>query len=150
MKVVIMAGGRGTRIATINSEVPKPMIEICGKPILQWQIECLKSFKLIDITLVVGFLGHVIKDFFGDGSKFGVKISYFVEDTPLGTAGALFKMPKLTEDFLLLCGDVIFDVDFDRFISFHKQNNAWANRNTSAAGIRSNPNGHTPCCEMGE
>ena len=130
-----MAGGKGTRIATINSDVPKPMIEICGKPILEWQIECLKSFQLTDITLVIGYLGHIIKDYFGDGSKFGVKISYFVEDAPLGTAGALFKMPELTEDFLLLCGDVIFDVDFDRFISFHKQNNAWAT-------LMSHPNGH--------
>ena len=135
MKVVIMAGGRGTRIATINSEVPKPMIEICGKPILEWQIECLKSFQLTDITLVVGYLGHIIKDYFGDGRKFGVNISYFVEDRPLGTAGALFKMPELKEDFLLLCGDVILDVDFCRFISFHKKNNAWAT-------LMSHPNGH--------
>ena len=125
MKTIIMAGGRGTRIAAIKSDVPKPMIEICGKPILQWQIECLKSQGFTDITLVVGYLGHIIQEYFGDGKKFGVNISYFVEETPLGTAGALFKI-NLDEDFLLMCGDVILDVDFKRFAAFHKAHNAWA------------------------
>ena len=135
MKVIIMAGGKGTRIASVKSDVPKPMIPICGKPILEWQIENLKACGLTDITLVIGYLGHVIKDYFGDGAKFGVSISYFVEDSPLGTAGALFKMPELTEDFLLLCGDVILDVDFNRFIEFHKKNHAWAS-------LMAHPNGH--------
>lgn len=135
MKVVIMAGGKGTRIASIKSDVPKPMIEVCGKPILQWQIENLKSNGLTDITLVIGYLGHVIQDFFKDGRNFGVNISYFVEDHPLGTAGALFKMPELTEDFLLLCGDVMIDVDFNRFIRFHQERQAWAS-------LMAHPNGH--------
>lgn len=135
MKVVIMAGGMGTRIASVKSDVPKPMIPICGKPILEWQIENLKACGLSDITLVIGYLGHVIKDYFGDGSKFGVDISYFIEESPLGTAGALFKMPELTEDFLLLCGDVILNVDFKRFIEFHQKNNAWAS-------LMAHPNGH--------
>ena len=135
MKVVIMAGGKGTRIASVKSDVPKPMIPICGKPILEWQIENLKACGLTDITLVIGYLGLVIKNYFGDGEKFGVKISYFVEDVPLGTAGALFKMPELTEDFLLLCGDVILDVDFNRFIEFHQKNHAWAS-------LMAHPNGH--------
>jgi len=135
MKVVIMAGGRGTRIASVKSDVPKPMIPICGKPILEWQVENLRNCGLTDITLVIGYLGNVIQEYFGDGSKFGVKINYFVEDLPLGTAGALFKMPELTEVFLLLCGDVILDVDFNRFIEFHKNNNAWAT-------LMVHPNGH--------
>lgn len=135
MKVVIMAGGKGTRIASVKSDVPKPMIPICGKPILEWQIENLKACGLTDITLVIGYLGHVVKDYFEDGSKFGVKISYFEETDPLGTAGALFKMPELTDDFLLLCGDVILDVDFNRFIEFHQRNHAWAS-------LMAHPNGH--------
>ena len=130
-----MAGGKGTRIASVKSDVPKPMIEICGKPILEWQIENLKACGLTDITLVIGYLGHVIKEYFGDGSKFGVKISYFEETEPLGTAGALFKMPELTEDFLLMCGDVILDVDFNRFIEFHRSTGAWAS-------LMAHPNGH--------
>lgn len=134
MKVIIMAGGKGTRIASIASDVPKPMIRICGRPILEHQIENLKACGLTDITLVVGHLGNVIQEYFGDGSRFGVKIEYFVETMPLGTAGALFKM-NLTEDFLLLCGDVIIDVDFNRFIRFHKDHDAWAS-------LISHPNGH--------
>ena len=134
MKVIIMAGGKGTRIASVKSDVPKPMIPIAGKPILEWQIECLRNQGLKDVVLVIGYLGDVIRDYFGNGSKFGVAISYFVEDHPLGTAGALFKM-DLQEDFLLMCGDVILDVDFHRFIEFHKENKAWAS-------LMAHPNGH--------
>ena len=130
-----MAGGKGTRIASVRSDVPKPMINICGKPILEHQIDNLKACGLTDIILVIGYLGDKIKEYFGDGSKFGVNIEYFVEDHPLGTAGALFKMPQLTEDFLLLCGDVIIDVDFNRFIAFHKEHQAWAS-------LVAHPNGH--------
>ena len=130
-----MAGGKGTRIASVRSDVPKPMINICGKPILEHQIDNLKACGLTDIILVIGYLGDKIKEYFGDGSKFGVNIEYFVEDHPLGTAGALFKMPQLTEDFLLLCGDVIIDVDFNRFIAFHKKHQAWAS-------LVAHPNGH--------
>lgn len=135
MKTVIMAGGKGTRIASVRNDVPKPMISICGKSILEYQIENLKACGLTDIILVIGYLGDKIKDYFGDGRKFGVKIEYFVEDHPLGTAGALFKMPQLTDDFLLLCGDVIMDVDFNRFIEFHKAHKAWAS-------LMAHPNGH--------
>ncbi|UKK57526.1 D-glycero-beta-D-manno-heptose 1,7-bisphosphate 7-phosphatase [Prevotella communis] len=134
MKVVIMAGGKGTRIASIKSDVPKPMIEICGKPILLWQIENLKACGLTDITLVTGYLGEVIRNYFMDGSNFDVHISYYEEDHPLGTAGALFKM-NLQDDFLLMCGDVIVDVDFNRFIQFHHEHHAWAS-------LMSHPNGH--------
>ncbi len=130
-----MAGGKGTRIASVRSDVPKPMIQICGKPILEHQIDNLKACGLTDIILVIGYLGDKIKEYFGDGSKFGVNIEYFVEDHPLGTAGALFKMSQLTEDFLLLCGDVIIDVDFNRFIAFHKEKKAWAS-------LVAHPNGH--------
>ena len=135
MKTIIMVGGKGTRIASIRSDIPKPMIELCGKPILQYQIENLCSYGLTDITLVIGYLGDVIKNYFGDGSQFGVNISYFTEIEPLGTAGALFRMSGLTEDFLLLCGDIIFDIDFSRFIAFHKGHRAWAS-------LMTHPNSH--------
>ncbi len=120
MKVVIMAGGKGTRIQSINSEVPKPMIQILDKPILQYQIEGLEKQGYSDIILVVGFLGQAIIDYFGDGSKFGVHISYITEDEPLGTAGALYLLKnELSEDFLLLNGDIIFDIDIKRFYDHH-------------------------------
>jgi D,D-heptose 1,7-bisphosphate phosphatase len=130
-----MAGGMGTRIASIANDIPKPMIRVCGKPILEYQIECLKRNGLTDITLVTGHLGHFISEYFGDGAKFGVRISYFEETTPLGTAGALYKIPGLDEDFLLLCGDTILDIDFNRFIAFHNEKKAWAS-------LMAHPNGH--------
>ena len=136
MKAVIMAGGLGTRIASVNSDVPKPMIPVLGKPILEYQIENLKSCGLRDIILVTGHLGHIITDYFGDGSAIGVDINYFEERQPLGTAGALFQMrDALSEDFLLLNGDLIMDVDFGRFIAFHRSHNA-------LASLMSHPNSH--------
>lgn len=131
MKTVIMAGGRGTRISQIAPDIPKPMIEIEGMPILEREIYCLRDQGFIDIILTVGYKANVIIDYFGDGSKkspvtgqpFGVNIEYFVEETPLGNAGALFQL-DLKEDFLLLNADVIFDIDFNRMVDFHKSHNA--------------------------
>lgn len=130
MKTVIMAGGKGTRISSVASNIPKPMIKIEGKPILEYEIECLRDQGFTDIILTVSHLSHVIVDYFGDGSgvsptmgkPFGVNIEYYFEKEPLGNAGALFRIKdKLTEDFLLLNADVMFDIDFNRFVVFHKK-----------------------------
>ncbi|MDR2477133.1 MAG: D-glycero-beta-D-manno-heptose 1,7-bisphosphate 7-phosphatase [Treponema sp.] len=122
----MMAGGKGTRAASIASDIPKPMIPVCGKPILEHQLECLKKNGLTDIVLVVGHLGQKIKDYFGSGNKFGCSISYYTETEPLGTAGALYRLPELSDDFILLNGDIIFDIDFSRMIAFHRERKAWA------------------------
>lgn len=135
MKAIIMAGGKGTRIASVTTDVPKPMIPVCGIPILQYQIESLRGSGLTDIRLVIGHLGNTIRDFFADGSQFGVHLSYFEETSPLGTAGALFQMDDLDDDFLLLCGDLMLDVDFNRFVDFHRKHKAWAS-------LMTHPNGH--------
>ena len=120
MKVVIMAGGRGTRISSIASDIPKPMIRIEDKPVLEREIECLRNQGFTDIIITVSHLGQIIIDYFGNGEKFGVNIEYFVEKEPLGNAGALFKIKdKLTDDFLLLNADAIFDIDFNRLVEFH-------------------------------
>lgn len=130
MKVVIMAGGRGTRISSVASDIPKPMIKIQGKPVLEHEIKCLREQGFTDIIMTVSHLGHIIMEYFGDGSKvslvtgvpFGVHIEYFDEKVPLGNAGALFQLKdKLTEDFLLLNADSVFDVDFNRFVAYHKE-----------------------------
>ena len=127
MQTVIMAGGKGTRIASVNAEVPKPMLEVCGKPILEHQIEVLKRQKLTDIILVIGYLGSVIRDYFQDGSKYGVHISYIEEKELLGTAGSFYYLKDLIQDdFFLLNGDLIFDVDLHRFMNFHKEKHALA------------------------
>lgn len=120
MKAVIMAGGKGTRISSVASDIPKPMIKIEGKPVLEHEIECLRDQGFTDLIITVSHLGFIIMDYFGDGSRFGVQIQYFNEETPLGNAGALFKMRnELDGDFLLLNADAIFDVDFNRFVDFH-------------------------------
>ena len=130
MKAVIMAGGKGTRIASVARDIPKPMIPIEGRPVLEHELECLREQGFTDIILTVSHLGHVIMDYFGDGSgispatgkPFGVKIEYFMEAEPLGNAGALFRLKdKLTEDFLLLNADAIFDIDFGRFVTWHRE-----------------------------
>lgn len=121
MKTVIMAGGKGTRISSVASDIPKPMIKIEGKPVLEHEIECLKDQGYTDLIITISHLGAVIMDYFGDGSRFGVSIQYFNEETPLGNAGALFKLRNvLDDDFLLLNADAIFDVDFNRFVDYHR------------------------------
>lgn len=136
MKVVIMAGGKGTRISGVNSQMPKPMLPMDGKPVLEYQIEVLKRQGYTDIILITGYLGNIIKDFFGDGSCFGVSIKYINEEQPLGTAGALyFLKDMITEDFLLLNGDIIFDVNISRFWAYHKGQH-------TLATILTHPNSH--------
>lgn len=121
MKVVIMAGGKGTRIASVASDIPKPMIPIDGVPVLEREIKGLKEQGFTDIILTVSHMAGYIMHYFGNGRKFGAHIDYFVEKEPLGNAGALFQMKdKLTEDFLLLNADAVFDVDFNRFVDYHR------------------------------
>lgn len=117
MQAVIMAGGQGTRLRELTKDlIPKPMIEIAGKPLLQWQIENLKANGFDDIIVVIGHLGDLILD------KFGDTVKYFEEDEPLGTAGALPMIEDLLDkEFALIYGDLFFDIDFQRMIDFHHQ-----------------------------
>lgn len=120
-----MAGGKGTRISSIATDIPKPMIKVEGKPVLEREIICLRNQGFKDLIITVSHLGHVIMDYFGDGSRYGVQIEYFYEEIPLGNAGALYKLKdKLSEDFLLLNADSVFDIDFQRFVEFHKKKEA--------------------------
>lgn len=120
MKAVIMAGGKGTRVQSIASNIPKPMLPIDGKPVLEYEIGFLKQQGFDEIIITVGHLASNIVDYFSDGSKFGVHISYYVEDKPLGNAGALIEMRNaLNDSFILINGDVIFDIDLRRFVDFH-------------------------------
>lgn len=139
-----MAGGKGTRISSIASDIPKPMIKIDGMAVLEREIYSLRDQGFKDIILTVSHLGQIIMDYFGDGSNispvtnkpFGVNIEYYFEKEPLGNAGALFKIKdQLTDDFLLLNADALFDIDFNRLISFHK-------RKGGLATIFTHPNSH--------
>ena len=121
MKTVIMAGGRGTRISELFPDIPKPLIPIDGIPVLEREICSLRDQGFTDLILTVSHMGEKIRAHFGDGSRLGVRIEYFFEETPLGNAGALFLLrEKLTEDFLLLNADAVFDVDFNRMVQFHR------------------------------
>lgn len=129
MIAVIMAGGKGTRISSVASDIPKPMIPVNGMPVMEYQIELLRNQGIKDIIITVSHKKEVIMDYFGDGKNlsqatgksFNVNISYYVEDRPLGNAGALFRLrDRLSEDFLLINADVIFDIDVERFVDFHK------------------------------
>ena len=139
MKAVIMAGGKGTRIASITKdEIPKPMLTIGEKPILEHQIDCLKKSNIDEVIIVIGHLGEKIKAYFDDGSKLGIKLTYFVEEPnkPLGTAGTLYYLKeKIAEDFILVFGDVFFSIDFNKMIEFHKSNK-------SDATLLTHPNSH--------
>lgn len=135
LNAVIMAGGKGTRLGNLVHEIPKPMVKINGVPLLERQIQTLKNSNIKNIYIVVGYLGNVIKEYFKDGSKFGVSINYIEENEPLGSAGSLYYLKNKFDDFILLFGDLIEDIDFNRFYDFHKANNA-------LISLFSHPNSH--------
>ena len=135
---VIMAGGKGSRLRSItNDEIPKPMVPVDGKPLLEYQVEALKEYGIKKIVMIVGHLGEKIMEHFKDGKDFGVDIDYIVEKEPLGTAGAFYYLKDKTEakDFLLVFGDVFFDIDFDRMEDFHF-------KNAALTTLLAHPNGH--------
>ena len=135
---VIMAGGKGSRLRSItNDEIPKPMVPVDGKPLLEYQVEALKEYGIKKIVMIVGHLGEKIMDHFKDGKDFGVDVDYIVEKEPLGTAGAFYYLKDKTDakDFLLVFGDVFFDIDFDRMEDFHF-------KNAALTTLLAHPNGH--------
>ena len=135
---VIMAGGKGSRLRSItNDEIPKPMVPVDGKPLLEYQVEKLKEYGIKKIVMIVGHLGEKIMEHFKDGKDFGVDIDYIVEKEPLGTAGAFYYLKDKTDakDFLLIFGDVFFDIDFDRMEDFHF-------KNAALTTLLAHPNGH--------
>lgn len=135
---VIMAGGKGSRLRSItNDEIPKPMVPVDGKPLLEYQVEALKEYGIKKIIMIVGHLGEKIMNHFKDGKDFGVDIDYIVEKEPLGTAGAFYYLKDKTDakDFLLVFGDVFFDIDFDRMEDFHF-------KNAALTTLLAHPNGH--------
>ena len=123
MKVVLMAGGRGTRISELFPDIPKPLIPIQGIPVLEREIISLRDQGFTDIILTVGHMAGTIMHYFGNGRKFRTHITYYVEKEPLGNAGALFMLKEQlgNDDFLLLNADAVFDVDFNRMVAFHKK-----------------------------
>jgi dTDP-glucose pyrophosphorylase len=119
-KLFIMAGGRGTRLAPLTDNCPKPMLPVGGKPILEHIVERARGEGIFNLIFSVNYLGTIIEDYFGDGKKFGVDITYVKEDSPLGTAGALslFK-EQVNEPLLVSNGDLITDIRYSEMLEFH-------------------------------
>lgn len=117
MQLVIIAGGKGTRLGL--KDIPKPMVKIGGKPLLEHQIELAKRYGINEIFILSGHLSHVIEDYFGNGEKFGVKIHHVIEPYPLGTAGSVKLLEgKIKDRFMIFYGDVVMDFDLDSFVEF--------------------------------
>lgn len=122
MKALIQAGGAGTRLKSITGDLPKPMVKINGKPILEWQLLSLALSGVKEAVIVIGKNGDSIPSYFGNGERFGLSIRYIKEEQPLGTAGALAYIKEdFNEDFFVVFGDLMLDVDWGRFLSFHKE-----------------------------
>lgn len=135
---VIQAGGKGTRMLELTKdEIPKPMLLLNGKPMLQWQIKNIADYGVTEFVIIIGHLGEMIKEYFGDGSRLGVQIEYIEEKEPLGSAGALYYLKDryADKDFLLIYGDVMFELDWNRMIAFHEDRGA-------IATLLAHPNAH--------
>jgi NDP-sugar pyrophosphorylase family protein len=127
MKAVILAGGKGTRLKPYTIVFPKPLVPINNRPILEIVIEQLAKNGIKEIIMAVGHLAELLQTFFGDGSKYGIKIEYSREDKPLGTAGPLWKIKdQLDDTFLMMNGDILTDLDYSKLIEYHENSNAVA------------------------
>ncbi len=123
IKVIILAGGRGERLRPLTNTTPKPMIQINNKPILEYIISTFAKHNIRDIILSVCYLPNIITDYFGNGKKFGVNISYVYEDegNPLGTAGSIAKLQKkLTNTFIVCYGDTLRNVSITKLLNQHE------------------------------
>jgi len=125
--MVIMAGGRGTRLQPQTENCPKPLLLVRGKPILEHIIDRAKLEGFHHFILAIHYLGHMIEEHFGNGEKFGVKIEYLREESPLGTAGALSLLnPRPDTCFIVTNGDVITGIRYGKLLDFHQNQNASA------------------------
>ncbi|MEM4260065.1 MAG: sugar phosphate nucleotidyltransferase [Candidatus Woesearchaeota archaeon] len=136
-KAIILAGGN---LSNIYKKLPRGMVKIQNKPLIEWNIRLLKKFNIIEIIISIGDKGQLIKDYFGDGSKFGVKITYVEEPHPLGTSGPLIMAkPYLTETFIMCNGDELKNIDIIDMYNYHKNNKGLA---TIALSTLEDPTGY--------
>src|SRR5260221_8223698 len=127
MKAVILAGGEGTRLRPLTSTQPKPMLPIANVPMMRHVLRLLTKHGFDDIVVTVAFLANQIRNYFGDGAEFGVRMRYATEDSPLGTAGSVRNArDELDETFLVVAGDALTDVDLGEIMKAHKAADAFA------------------------
>ena len=144
MQVVVLAGGRGTRMGPLARDIPKPMVPVAGKPILQHQLELARRYGADEAILLTGHLGQVIEEHFGDAAAWGMPIRCHRETAALGTAGALKDIKDwLDDDFLVFYGDTIMDLDLARLWQFHRERRraGHAGRPSQQPSLRQRPAG---------
>ena len=120
MRAIILAGGKGTRLAPLTEVIPKPLVPIGGQPIMEIVIRQLRYYGFKHVTMAVGYMAGLIQAYFQDGSKWGIKIDYSCESTPLGTAGPLTLIGDTDETFLMMNADILTNLDFHKLIEFHR------------------------------
>jgi len=126
-KVVLMVGGLGTRLKPLTDQIPKPMLKVGNKPILQTIVEKFAEYGFVNIVMCVNYKSHIIEDCFGDGSAFGLNIEYILEEQRMGTAGALSLLTSIpSEPFFVMNGDLLTNVNFEHFLDYHNSQNAMA------------------------
>lgn len=124
VKAILLAGGKGTRLRPLTAVFPKPLVPLGHKPIIEVLLSKLKNSGLTDITISTGYLAGLVMAICGDGSKFGVNIDYIGEDEPLGTAGPISLVENLTEDFVVMNGDLLTTLNFKKMIAYHREQEA--------------------------
>src|SRR3954452_3040375 len=135
-RAVILAGGLGTRLRPYTTVLPKPLMPIGDRPILDIVIRQLAAAGFERVTIATGHLAELIEAFFGDGSSYGVPIDYFREGEPLGTVGALALIDGLDEDFLLMNGDILTDMDLAGLLAKHSDSDAVASIATRVRDVQ--------------
>lgn len=120
MRVVILAGGKGVRLAPLTEVIPKPLVPLGGMPIMEIVIRQLAAQGFRRVTLAVGYLSELIQAYFGDGSRWGVNIDYSQEKDPLGTAGSLSLIPGLTDTFMVMNADILTNLNYRDLVSHHR------------------------------
>jgi dTDP-glucose pyrophosphorylase len=126
-KVVLMVGGLGSRLKPLTDNTPKPMLKVGNKPILQTIVEKFAEYGFVNIVMCVNYKSHIIQDYFGEGSAFGVNIEYVLEEQRMGTAGALSLLSSVpNEPFFVMNGDLLTNVNFEHFLDYHNSQNAMA------------------------
>ncbi len=122
MKAIIMAGGQGTRLRPLTCDLPKPLVPILNKPVMEYSIELLREHGITDIGVTTCYLPEMIKDYFGNGSRWGVNLQYFLEEDPLGTAGSVRNATEfLNETFVVISGDALTDINLQDAIKYHQE-----------------------------
>lgn len=127
MKAILMAGGTGSRLRPLTCDLPKPMVPVMNKPVMHYSIELLRKHGIKDIGVTLQYLPKVVQDYFGDGSQYNVNLQYYIEETPLGTAGSVKNAQELLDEtFIVISGDALTNIDLSKAMEFHKKKKSLA------------------------